>query len=145
MKLPTSFQLNSHMLELLSAAMPYTNPNMQGMVSFLIKYKELQDTMQYVHHPPGMKACSFEGGKDNLLPLLTSIRSACNPVERQTVDTLIHFMQSMEMINKYQNIMNSDSQSPMDAIKNMLPPEQQSMIDMYSMLFEQMSTETNNE
>ena len=40
--------------------------------------------------------------------------------------------------------MNSDSQSPMDAIKNMLPPEQQSMIDMYSMMFEQMNSENNN-
>ena len=144
MRFPTSFQLNSHALELLSAAIPYTSPNMQGMVSFLIKYKELQDTMHYIRHPPTMKACSFEGGKDNLLPLLTNIRPVCNPAERQTIDTLIHFIQSMEMINKYQDIMNSDSQSPMDAIKNMLPPEQQSMIDMYSMMFEQMNSENNN-
>ena len=144
MRLPKSFQLSSHTLELLSAAMPYTSPNMQGMVSFLIKYKELQDTMQYIRHPPTMKACSFDGGKDNLLSMLTDIRPVCNPAERQTIDTLLHFMQSMEMISKYKNIMNDDSQSPMDAIKNMLPPEQQSMLDMYSMLFEQMNSETNN-
>ena len=144
MRFPTSFPLNSHALELLSAAMPYTSPNMQGMVSFLIKYKELQDTMQYIRHPPAMKACSFEGGKDNLLPLLTNIRPVCNSAERQTIDTLIHFMQSMEMINKYQDIMNSNNSSPMEAIKNMLPPEQQSMIDMYSMMFEQMNSENNN-
>ena len=61
MRFPTSFQLNSHALELLSAAMPYTSPNMQGMGSLLIKYKELPDTMQYIRHPPTMKACSFDG------------------------------------------------------------------------------------
>jgi hypothetical protein len=127
-------------LQMIKAAIPYINLSEQKFVSVYVKYLELMNTVSFfkVSDKNDMKACSLSADSNSPLDMLTDIRDYCNDDEKDSIDVFINILNGYQLYQTYRETSDSESENssagPMDALKAFLTPEQQSMIDTYSML-----------
>lgn len=116
----------------LKLLLPYIPSSMQFFLAVYIKFLELRNTMDYFK---GFPSHPFSLG------MLDELKPYMEPGEKEMMEQMEGMMNIMEMIQSMQAMSesaskNSEGFNPMDMMKNMLTPEQQSMFDMYSNMFD---------
>lgn len=120
--------------QLLKAALPYMQPNGQKFISFYVKFQELRNTFSlFSEEENTLSACS--SGKRNLSPIemLSDIRKFCPKKDQETIDSLLNFINMYTLYNKYNQAFggNEKPEDKVDQLKNMLTPEQKSILEAY--------------
>lgn len=84
-------------LQMLKTAVPYMKGAQKRQFAILIKYMELQNTMQvFSHEDQVLSMCSVEENENNTLSMLNALRQFCTEKEQETIDTLINVFSMME-------------------------------------------------
>lgn len=145
-------------LQIIKAILPFIDINQQRILAVYIKFLEFSNTLNYFNngrHDVGI--CNTVHDKKSPLEMLNCIKEYCNKSQRESLEMIINYFNIMEMFQTYKDMMgNSDIFSfhndneepnenynansdyhfnPMDMMKTMLTPEQQSMFETYSALF----------
>lgn len=135
-----------HHLQILKAAIPYFPAHGQQILSLYAKSLELSNTMQLLRREESQTVgiCSISENKKNTSEMLNTIKKYCTDSEREMLDLFMNFFSAFRMYHSYQelfpregqnaNTSRESSANPMDALKNMLTPEQKTMFDTYSSL-----------
>lgn len=138
----------SNHIQILKILLPCFECQMQKKLAVMIKYLELQYTIEYFRKHPQSPASTtgLQGG--DIVEIFDQIRSFCTPSERVVFDQLTTLKQNMERYDEMMNMMqmfsglggmdsgnSEESFNPMELLKNMLTPEQQSMFEMFTTAF----------
>lgn len=130
--------VSSHQLQMLKAAIPYISASQQQVLSIYVKIMELTNTFQLVQKKEvqSLGICSVSSQKKNVSEMLNSMKRFCTDEEKEMIDLLFNFLSAFRIYNSYKEIVPQENGKkeggPMDAIKNMLSPEQKNMFDTYS-------------
>jgi len=154
---------NNH-IRILKVLLPYFDPNSQKKLAIMIKFMELRYTMDYFsRHTPAFPA-GFNGSaqQPDIVRIFEQIKNFCTPSERAMFEQLANMKKSMEMYEEMMGMMQLFNQfsegsssapspetekneepninpfgnaNPMDMLKGMLSPEQQTMFDMFQSSF----------
>lgn len=130
-------------LQMMKAAIPYIPISQQQALSVYIKFLELANTFKLVQkkETQTLGICSVSEQKKNTTEMLNAIKQYCTDAEREMIDLLMNFFSAFHIYHSYQEFMPKDgtnnsgeqtSGNPVDMLKNMLSPEQKSMLDTYS-------------
>lgn len=90
-------------LEMIKAAIPYISYSRQKDMAMLVKFMELQRTMALFQNPVNnLRMCSEEEPEEEKpLQMLNAIREYCTDREKETIDSLINFVQ---MFSTYETL-----------------------------------------
>ncbi len=141
--------ISDHRLQMMKAALPYVNVSEQRFFAIYTKAQELMNTVSFYEHSTrdDLSACSLERDTSDPLAMLQDIRAYATGPEAETIDMLINMLGAMDMYRTYQDMMaaqeeqtgdDGEKADPMAMLKAFLPPEQQSMFDTYSAMFNTM-------
>lgn len=144
---PFDHLISSQDLQMLKLFIPYTPPSNQSLLAVYVKFMEFQRTLSVFQNP---KQTIHMQTLQNASPLdmLTEIKPYLPKQSGEQLDQLLNMMSMMEMFSSFQS-MNEESDgqgmNPMDMMKGMMTPEQQSMFDTYSTMFSGQDMETSNQ
>ena len=90
-------------LQMMKAAIPYINGPTQKTMAFMIKFLELERTVSIFNSSENsLQMCSIpEEETAPQLQLLMALREYCTERERETIDTLLNYMQ---MFSAYETL-----------------------------------------
>lgn len=142
--------ISTQNLQMLKLLIPYTPPGNQRFLAVYVKFLELQNTIHFFRnfkndvHMQDFQKKSFSPFEmiQEILPYMPSQTA-------ETMDTIMNMMNMMELFQTFSEMpgTNDDANSgfdPMEMMKTMFPPEQQSMFEMYNTMFQQgQETESN--
>lgn len=151
-------KIGQHQIQLMKAAIPYFNIEEQKLIHIFIQVQELTNTLALFHSKSNIQMCAAEHKEVSLVEMLSDLKEYCYDSEKETIDMILNFMNIFEMYNTYNDLFgmmdlgggeepstnsktNSNSNSTpfsLDVLKGMLTPEQQSMLDTYTTLFQNM-------
>ena len=124
-------------LQIIKTIIPYIGISEQRFLSIFVKFQELQSTIHFFQ-PKGddsLSACSIERKSGSLSDILNEIKVYCTEQEKESIDLMINFTSAFQIYNTYQASVNreegTEKTTPMDALKSLLSPEQQSMMETY--------------
>lgn len=131
---------NGNSLQMLKAAIPYTPFESQKFLAVYIKVMELENIITFYEDSDSpVRACSLGSESFSFQNMLTDMRNYCSDEQREQLNSCLNLMKTMQMFQTYQNIFSQSSgesaANPMDMIKTMLSPEQQSVFETYSSMF----------
>lgn len=148
---PFDHMVSGHHLQMIKAAIPYVPKAQQRFIAVYVKYLELQNTIAFFNQEEDqLSACSLGSNTGTFMDMLNDMKKYCAEDQREMFDSAINMMQMMQMYQTYQETMkqmnpngeeNSGGGNPMDMLKALLPPEQQSMMETYSAMFQAMNQE----
>lgn len=126
-------------LQMMKAFLPFLEPSIQQWAAIYIQMQELQNTMTLFQHPeqpPPWPRRPIPPPEQ----LFEILRPYGGPAENATLDRLKNAMEAMKIYQRLAELQqrSNGARSPMDIIKEMLPPEQASMLDTYSAMFQTM-------
>lgn len=137
-----------HHLQMLKAAIPFMPANGQQVLSLYAKSLELSNTLRLIRRDESQNVgiCSVSENKKNTTEMLNAVKKYCTDSEREMLDLFMNFFSAFRMYHTYReafpaentdngNISKESGINPMEALKNMLSPEQKNMFDTYSTLF----------
>ena len=131
-------------LQMLKLLLPYTPASSQKSLGILIKFLELQHTIQFFQHfTVKLHSQTLNGDSPSLTGVLEEITPYLPENEQSMLSTFRDVMNMMEMVQMFQTTSNTDSDNssgtfnPKDLIMGMLSPEQQEMFQTYQNIFEQ--------
>jgi hypothetical protein len=92
-------------VQMIKAAIPYIGNNSQKGMAIMVKFMELQKTMEmFENNMEAMEICSIEETDEpRHIQMLQSIRPFCTEQEQTTIDMLINYEQ---MFSAYGTIFN---------------------------------------
>lgn len=133
---------NGNSLQMLKAAIPYTPMKSQKFLAVYIKVMELENIISfYDDSDSSMKACSVECESFSMQDMISDMRKYSIGAQKEQLDSYMNLLNTMQTMQTYQNIFSQISGdsggSPMDLVKGMLTPEQQSVFETYSSMFDQ--------
>ena len=138
---PTEFDtlIGSASLQMMKALLPFLEPSMQQWAAFYIQTQELQNAIA-LFQIPGQPSPWPKRAMPSAVQLLEEIRPYGGPSEWAALDQMKHALEAMKLYQTYANLQKQATSpiTPMDLIKEILPPEQAAMFDTYSMLFQGM-------
>ncbi|BBF43901.1 hypothetical protein lbkm_2589 [Lachnospiraceae bacterium KM106-2] len=158
-----NMNISPHTVDLMKAALPYSNYNAQNSMNVLIKATELADSLQDMTTPPDLSSCDIKNQNTNPEELLMNIKPVCTPQESEFVDMLLNFMQARKIYHAYQeynttnqvhasdmknqnNSQNNNQQTntgfprgPLDFLMSQLSPEQRNMFENMRMMINSMN------
>lgn len=138
-----------HHLQMLKAAIPYLPAHGQQILSLYAKSLELSNTIKLLQREGSQTVgiCSISENKRNMAELLNTMKKYCTDSERELLDLFMNFFSAFRMYHTYRELFPGEaspdnkgnpsdgtSVNPMEALKNMLSPEQKNMFDTYSSL-----------
>lgn len=139
----TLFTTNS--IQVLKILLPCIPIRMQQFLAVFIKYLELQYTMQYFKtHTGSYGGRQMENSAQDFSSIFPKIQGYLSPSEKRHIEQLMNMLQTFQTVQEMKpmlDMMNTLSAAengsgsgtnPMDFLKNMLTPEQQSMFEMFS-------------
>ena len=149
----------SNHIQILKVLLPCFEPQIQKKLAVMIKFLEFQYTLDYFRANPNLPDAGLserQSGSSgetewDIVQIFSRIRSFCTPTERAMFDQLTNLKKNMDMYEEMMNMMqlfssltgntaadsyadapqSSDGFNPMEMLKNMLSPEQQTMFDMF--------------
>lgn len=84
-------------LQMLKTALPYMKSAQKKQFAILIKYMELQNTMQvFSQEDKVLSMCSVEEEENNSLSMLNALRQFCTEKELETLDMITNMFSMME-------------------------------------------------
>ena len=132
--------MNKRQLDMLRAAMPYTNPTLRKPLQVYIQTAELSDYIRSDDSVSEVNACGLDHVGD-VEGMMEQIREFCNPRERDMLDMVLHFVRAQKIYQCYRNYkgtaQGSEAGGMMEFLMSQLSPEQRNM-------FEQMSSVAGN-
>lgn len=96
---PTSFDsmTQTRQLQMLKTIIPYMKGDQKKQFAVLIKYMELQNTIQvFSQEDKVLSMCSVNEGENNTLAMLGELRKFCSDKELETLDMLTNMVSMME-------------------------------------------------
>lgn len=101
---------NQNHLQMIKAMLPYLPSAHQGMLSMLIKVRELQNVASYFRHPP-TRLTSCSGGQEAvcLSDMLNDIRNYCDENEKAMIDQISGLLSAMELYSAMAETMSPES------------------------------------
>lgn len=132
-------RIGSASLQMMKVFLPYLDPAMQPWAAFYIQMQELQNAMalfQAPGHPTPWPRRTMPPPEQ----LLEELRPYGGPAEQISLDQMKHALEAMKLYQKVSDLQKRSKEplSPMDLVKELLPPEQAAMFDTYSTLFQNM-------
>ncbi|NLZ81265.1 MAG: hypothetical protein GX913_05625 [Clostridiales bacterium] len=132
-------------LQMIKAAIPYIPANGQGFISMYVKFIELSNTINIFQKKDkdSLGICSLPEDKRNVSDMLNTMKHHCSGQQKERFESIINIISTFQMFQTFQDEvskMNQDQDSPlpkidpMNTLKGMLTPEQQSMLETYSAL-----------
>lgn len=130
-------RIGSSSLQMMKALLPFLEPSMQQWAAFYIQMQELQNAMA-LFQTPGQPPPWPRQTTPPPERLLEELRPYAGPTECASLDQMKHALEAMKLYQKFSEIQRHAHSplSPMDLVKEMLPPEQAAMFDTYSSLFQ---------
>lgn len=93
----------SHDLEILKAALPYFNWNVQKYLGIFIKYMEFQKATDLLKTPnPIFQTCDIKDPMEKFNKMMQDIKSVCSDKEREELESLTNMF---DMLQTYQSMM----------------------------------------
>lgn len=98
----TSFTPFDHMtqtreLQMLKTALPYMKDAQKKQFAILIKYMELQNTIQvFSQEEKVMSMCSVDEESKSIVSMLNDMRQFCTEKEQETLDMLTNMFSMLE-------------------------------------------------
>lgn len=131
-------------MQMIKAALPYIHIPEQRFFSLFVKCRELERTIRLFEQADGeqMGICSLdESDPDSPIDMLNAMKPYGTPEEQDLIDLFINFMQGARLSREYQDTTPpptepSASSSPLEYIKDLLPPEQQTRFETMQMLLQ---------
>lgn len=102
----TSFDhmTQTRQLQMLKTMLPYMKESQKKQFAILIKYMELQNTIQvFSQEDKVMSMCSVDEESNNIVSMLQELRQFCNAKEQETLDMLTNMF---SMLETYETIFN---------------------------------------
>lgn len=139
-----------HHLQMLKAAIPFMPASGQQVLSLYAKSLELSNTLKLLRRDESQNVgiCSVSENKKNTTEMLNAIKKYCTDSEREMLDLFMNFFSAFRMYHSYRELFPAENSgtdtdhtskesgiNPVEALKNMLSPEQKNMLDTYSTLF----------
>lgn len=101
---PFDYMTQTRELQMLKTVIPYMKGGQKKQFAILIKYMELQNTIQvFSQEDKVMSMCSANEESNNLVGMLQDLRQFCSPKEQETLDMLTTMFSMMET---YETIFN---------------------------------------
>lgn len=124
-------------LQMLKALLPYLDPATQGWLAVYIQTQILQNTLAIFQGSDGASPWPHQG-MPAANELLDYLRPYGGPAEQATLDDIRHALEAMQLYQKYSDLQKhaKGPLTPMDLMKEMLPPDQAAMFQTYSSLFQ---------
>ena len=84
-------------LQMLKTMLPYMKESQKKQFAILIKYMELQNTIQlFSQNTAALSMCSVEEDHNNMLCMLEDLRGFCTEKEQKTLDMLSNMFSMLE-------------------------------------------------
>ena len=84
-------------LQMLKKMIPYMKESQKKQFAILIKYMELQNTIQlFSNNTAALSMCSVEEENNNMLCMLDELRCYCTEKELETIDMLTNMFSMLE-------------------------------------------------
>lgn len=101
---PFDYMTQSRQLQMLKTMLPYMRESQKKQFAILIKYMELQNTIQvFSQEDKVLSMCSVAEEQNTTLALLNDLRQFCTEKEQETLDMLVNLF---SMIETYETIFN---------------------------------------
>lgn len=95
---PTMFdtQVNSQNLQIMKAMVPYMDAQKQKSFAFIIKYMELQKTLNvFSTNTLSIQSADIESEQDKMFHMLSDISEQCSEAEQENISMLLNMLQVM--------------------------------------------------
>lgn len=136
-------------IKILKIFMTYSSFETQKSLAPIIKYMELQYTLEYFKKHPYHICTNISSEKEfDMLNFVKEIKCYCSPEERENIKKMENFYQTMNMVKdmeatmsnlqeqtgmNFGDMMNGQSNFEMnDILSSMLTPEQKSMFELFN-------------
>ena len=136
---------DSKELQMMKAALPYTEQPTRQMFSSIIRLVQVKNLLSALEQEEEeiLAACSLDNsGQDREEMLFAALRPFCSKREQDLLEMFQNFRMASRFYQEYQHNPENGRQKtspgqgfgPSDLLKNMIPPEQQNMMDMIQMM-----------
>ena len=130
--------ISSKDLQLMKLIIPYTPPANQHMLAILVKFLELNRTIKIFHQSrQNIHTQTFEKSFSSPLDIVDEIRPYLSEADRTSIDSILNVFNMMQMLETMEKMSGTETFNPMDMVKEMLTPEQQTMFEMYNTMFQE--------
>lgn len=123
--------ISSRQMQIIKSALPYIPFNEQKTISLIVKFTELKNTLKLFdgNSDETLSVCS-DNEEDNLAEMLNSIKPYCTDEENEKLDVIYNIFTAYNL--------SKDNKKPdiSTLLRSMLSPEQQSILESYSLLFD---------
>lgn len=94
---PFDYMTQTKELQMLKTMLPYMKDAQKKQFAILIKYMELQNTIQvFSQEDKVMSMCSVDEDDNNPVAMLSDLRNFCSSKEQETIDMLINMFSMLE-------------------------------------------------
>lgn len=132
--------ISSDQLQMMKLMIPYTPLENQRMLAIYAKFLELEHTIDFFrHYNHDIHAQAFEKKLSSPADILDELRPFLPKQQRNFLDSVMNLFNIMEMAAAMKEMTtkddghpDSEEWNPLDMMKGMLTPEQQSMFEMYN-------------
>lgn len=121
-------------LQLLKLILPYTPVTNQKMLGILIKFLELEYTIDFFQHCTLKLHSQTTDAPVSFSNIISEIAPYLSKRDSQMLASVQNILNILEMMQTFQD---TSSASPADLFSGMLSPEQQEMFQMYQTMFQQ--------
>lgn len=121
-------------LQLLKLILPYTPVTNQKMLGILIKFLELEYTIDFFQHCTLKLHSQTTDAPVSFSNIISEIAPYLSKRDSQMLASVQNILNILEMMQTFQD---TSSTSPADLFSGMLSPEQQEMFQMYQTMFQQ--------
>lgn len=123
--------MQNRQIEMLKAAIPYTEPRLRKPMQIVIQAEELAAYMRESENEADLQACDMDSVGD-LEGMMESIREYCNAAERETVDLVLNFIRVQRMYQLYRRYKKSNGNEMMEFLTSQLTAQQRKTFDQMS-------------
>lgn len=121
-------------LQLLKLILPYTPVTNQKILGILIKFLELEYTIDFFQHCTLKLHSQTTDAPVSFSNIISEIAPYLSKRDSQMLASVQNILNILEMMQTFQD---TSSASPADLFSGMLSPEQQEMFQMYQTMFQQ--------
>ena len=94
---PFDYMTQTRELQMLKTVIPYMKGGQKKQFAILIKYMELQNTIQvFSQEDKVMSMCSVDEDENSRLSMLNELRRFCSEKELETIDMMTNLLSMME-------------------------------------------------
>lgn len=94
---PFDHMTQTRELQMLKTVLPYMKEAQKKQFAILIKYMELQNTIQvFSQEDKVLSMCSVDEESNNMVAMINDLRQFCTSKEQETLDMLVNMFSMLE-------------------------------------------------